>query len=336
LLVSDFDYNLPRTAIAQQAIEPRDAARLLVAATLADLRFTDLPSLLDPGDVMVVNETRVRAARLHATRPTGGVVELLLTRRRDEATWDALLRPARRIRKGQTMVAGPLSITVLTEPERGVATVEVSGDGDTDDLLPAVGEVPLPPYFHGHLEDDERYQTLFAKSLGSAAAPTAALHFTPGLVGALSDRGVEIATIDLEVGLDTFRPMDEGAIESHAMHRERFRVPESTAASIIDARARGSRVVAIGTTVVRALETVVDGRGAVRAGSGATELFIVPGHRFGVVDVLVTNFHAPRTTLLVMIAAALGDRWRDVYAHGLSEGYRFLSFGDAMFIEVVQ
>lgn len=334
LMASDFDYELPTVAIAQAAIEPRDSARLLVASTLEDRTIMDLPALLDPGDLIVVNETRVRPARLTATKPTGGSVEVLLTKRRDEMTWEALVRPARRVHAGTTMTAGPLSIEVLDEPERGLATVRVDGDGDTDDLLPGVGEIPLPPYFHGQLDDDERYQTMFAKTVGSSAAPTAALHFTPRLIAGLSDYGVEITAVDLEVGLNTFRPMEEGPVENHRIHRERYRVPETAAASIDAARARGNRVVAVGTTVVRTLETAATGQGGVRPGVGDSDLFITPGHRFTVVDAVVTNFHAPRTTLLVLLAAAIGDRWRAVYEHALANGYRFLSFGDAMFVEV--
>ena len=336
MLTSDFDYELPGEAIAQAAIEPRDASRLLIASTLTDRTFGELPGLLDPGDLLVVNETRVRSARLSATKPTGGAVEVLLTRRRDDTSWDAMVRPARRVHAGTTMTAGPLAITVLTEPHRGVVEVAVESDGDTDDVLPSVGVVPLPPYFHGRLDDDERYQTIFAKTVGSAAAATAGLHFTPRLVAELTDRGVEIATVDLEVGLDTFRPMEEGRIEDHLMHREHYIVPQATADSIARTRAAGNRVVAVGTTVVRSLESTVDEDGLVHAGSGETDLFITPGHRFRAMDAVVTNFHAPRTTLLVMIAALLGDRWRVVYHHALTHGYRFLSFGDAMLIEVTE
>jgi len=334
LQVSDFDYDLPESAIAQQAIDPRDSARLLVASTLDDRSITDLPGLLDPGDLVVVNETRVRPARIIAIKDSGGTVEILLTKRRDIATWDALLRPARRVRTGMKMTAGPLLITVLTDPVQGAATITVEGDGDTDDLLPGVGQIPLPPYFHGHLDDDERYQTIFAKTVGSAAAPTAALHFTPRLVAGLAERGVQIVAIDLEVGVDTFRPMGDGRVEDHLIHRERYSVPEAAARSVAETRSRGSRVVAIGTTVVRTLETVVDDQGMVHGGIGETDLFITPGHRFRSVDAMVTNFHAPRTTLLVMMAAVMGVRWRDVYEHALGADYRFLSFGDAMFTEV--
>ncbi len=332
-----FQYDLPTDAIAQSAIEPRDAARLLVANTLDDRRFTDLPSLLDPGDLVVVNNTRVRPARVFATKETGGAVELLLTKRIDEMRWEALVRPARRIRPGTTMTAGSLRMTVETEPDRGVVIVEIAvdgGSGDVDDILPELGEIPLPPYFHGTLDDDERYQTMFARATGSAAAPTAALHFTPAVVEALHERGVHMAEVELDVGLDTFRPMADGQISDHQMHRERYSVPSSTVTAITEAKESGSRVVAVGTTVVRTLETAVGADGLLEAGSGSTDLFITPGYRTGVVDAVLTNFHAPGTTLIVMIAALIGPRWRDVYDHALGSGYRFLSFGDAMFIEV--
>ncbi len=332
-----FQYDLPTDAIAQSAIEPRDAARLLVANTLDDRRFTDLPSLLDPGDLVVVNNTRVRPARVFATKETGGAVELLLTKRIDEMRWEALVRPARRIRPGTTMTAGSLRMTVETEPDRGVVIVEIAvdgGSGDVDDILPELGEIPLPPYFHGTLDDDERYQTMFARATGSAAAPTAALHFTPAVVEALHERGVHMAEVELDVGLDTFRPMADGQISDHQMHRERYSVPSSTVTAITEAKESGSRVVAVGTTVVRTLETAVGADGLSEAGSGSTDLFITPGYRTRIVDAVLTNFHAPGTTLIVMIAALIGPRWRDVYDHALGSGYRFLSFGDAMFIEV--
>ncbi|MEA3501158.1 MAG: tRNA preQ1(34) S-adenosylmethionine ribosyltransferase-isomerase QueA [Actinomycetota bacterium] len=329
-----FDYDLPPEAIAQMAIEPRDAARLLVAKSLDDRLFTELPSLLDPGDLIVVNNTRVRPARVFATKETGGAVEVLLTKRIDGIRWEALVRPARRIRPGTEMKADALSMTVMTEPDRGVVIVEIAADDDVDDILAEIGEVPLPPYFHGTLDDDERYQTMFARATGSAAAPTAALHFTPGIVEALHARGVHIAEVELEVGLDTFRPMADGPIADHEMHRERYSVPATTASAIAEAKRNGSRVVAIGTTVIRTLETAADEEGRLSPGSGSTDLFISPGYRTKIVDAAVTNFHAPRTTLIVMIAALLGPSWRDVYDHAIGTGYRFLSFGDAMYVEV--
>jgi S-adenosylmethionine:tRNA ribosyltransferase-isomerase len=329
-----FDYDLPQTSIAQSAIEPRDAARLLVASTLDDRVFRDLPGVLEPGDLVVVNNTRVRPARLHAVKETGGHVEVLLTKHIGGDRWEALVRPARRIRTGTRMAAGPLAMVVRTEPDRGVVEISIESDGIVDDLLPGLGHVPLPPYFHGSLDDDERYQTMFARQVGSAAAPTAALHFTETVVDGLADRGVHIAQVELEVGLDTFRPMKDGDIADHRMHRERYDVPEETADAVEAAHERGSRVVAVGTTVVRTLEAAAVGEKRLRPGVGTTELFITPGYRTRVVDAVVTNFHAPKTTLIVMIAALIGPRWRSVYAHAVESGYRFLSFGDAMFIEV--
>jgi S-adenosylmethionine:tRNA ribosyltransferase-isomerase len=333
---SDFDYTLPPEAIAQEAIEPRDAARLLVVRTLADQAFSELPDLLEPGDLVVVNNTRVRPARVHAKKGTGGRVELLLTKQISATTWEALVRPARRIRPGSELTVGPLTLVVLTEPDRGVVTLEVSSEDSVDAVLSELGEVPLPPYFHGTLDDDERYQTMFARAVGSAAAPTAALHFTPRIVEALHARGVRIVDVELEVGLDTFRPMEDGPISDHEMHEERFSVPVATADAITGTKARGSRVVAVGTTVVRTLETAAGPDGRVNPGSGSSGLFITPGFHTKVVDAVVTNFHAPGTTLIVMIAALLGPSWREVYAHALGSGYRFLSFGDAMFIEIDQ
>jgi S-adenosylmethionine:tRNA ribosyltransferase-isomerase len=333
LETSNFTYELPNDAIAQTAIEPRDASRLLVVPELTDHVFADLPELLEPGDLLVVNRTRVRAARLACRRvDTGGRVELLLLRRVDEARWEALARPSRRLRPGVELDAAGLVAHVMSEPLEGVVTVTLeAGAGDLEQVIAAVGTVPLPPYFHGMLDDPERYQTMFATTVGSAAAPTAALHFTPGVVEALHERGVHIAEVELEVGLDTFRPISSPTIEEHSMHRERYVVPEATAAAVKAARTAGHRIVAVGTTVVRTLESAAADRG-VAATSGSTDLFITPGYRFRVVDAMLTNFHAPGTTLIVMMAAVLGDAWRDIYETALRRGYRFLSFGDAMLI----
>ena len=331
----EFDYDLPEAAIAQAAIEPRDAARLLVTSSMQDRTFRDLPQMLDPGDLVVVNRTRVRAARLTGHKPaTGGAVELLLLRRLDIERWEALIRPARRIRPGVFLDFDRIAGEVLNSPADGVVTVRLTTqNGDVEDLLPNAGEVPLPPYFHGRLDDSERYQTVFAKTVGSAAAPTAGLHFTPEVIAELGMRGVDIAEVDLEVGLDTFRPMAVEEIEEHRIHRERYDVPEEVAAAVAATRRRGGRVVAIGTTVVRTLETAACGDGLVRAGGGESSLFIKPGYRMAVVDAAITNFHAPRTTLIALVAAMLGPVWREVYATALERGYRFLSFGDAMAID---
>ena len=331
---SDFEYELPAEAIAQRAIEPRDAARLLRVAGMTDHRFTDLPALLRSGDLLVVNRTRVRRARLIGTRcGTGGSVELLLLRPVAGRTWEALARPARRIRPGVELAFGPIRARVIGEPQAGRVTVDLEVAGDIEEIVAEHGTVPLPPYFHGSLDDPERYQTMFAQATGSAAAPTAGLHFTSALVERLGTGGVNVAAVELDVGLDTFRPMAAGPLTDHTMHSERYCVPDETVAAIAAARRRRGRVVAVGTTVMRTLETATDDTGAVAPGEGVSSLFITPGYRSRVVDALLTNFHAPGTTLIVLVAALLGPRWRDVYAVALERGYRFLSFGDAMFIE---
>jgi S-adenosylmethionine:tRNA ribosyltransferase-isomerase len=330
-----FDYDLPETAIAQTPIEPRDASRLLRCDPLEDRRFRDLPDLLSSGDLLVVNTTRVRCARLRGHKvETGGAVELLLLRRVDPERWEALIRPARRIRPGIELDLGQVSGVVASSPVRGRVIVRLSAEsGDIEQAIAAVGEVPLPPYIHRALDDAERYQTIFAKTVGSAAAPTASLHFTDGLRSRLMHRGVELAEVDLEVGIDTFRPIESSDITRHEIHTERWTVPEPTALAIAAARSRGGRVVAAGTTVVRTLESAATGGGLVGAGTGRTDLFIMPGYTLGVVDVVLTNFHAPRTSLVVMVAAMLGGRWKPLYQHALAHNYRFLSFGDAMLIE---
>lgn len=331
----DFDYELPAAAIAQHPIEPRDAARLLLADKLEDHSFRDLPALLRSGDLLVVNRTRVRAARLRGTkRSSGGSVELLLTRRRDETHWEGLIRPARRIRAGTLLDLGRISGEVVTDPDRGEVVVSLQApDCDIEKALADEGEIPLPPYIHVPLQDDSRYQTVFAHTLGSAAAPTAALHFTTGVLEQLDLKEIAIAEVELDIGLDTFRPIATESVKEHPMHREAWRVPAAAAAAVGECRRRGGRVVAVGTTVVRTLESAASAGRTVAAGAGDTDLFITPGYQLQVVDCVLTNFHAPRTTLIVMIAALLGERWRRVYEHALVAGYRFLSFGDAMLIE---
>ncbi|MFQ5553924.1 MAG: tRNA preQ1(34) S-adenosylmethionine ribosyltransferase-isomerase QueA [Acidimicrobiia bacterium] len=336
MLTGDFRYSLPEGSIAQEAIEPRDSARLLVTSTLEDRVFRDLPALLRPHDLVVVNTTRVRAARLTGTRrPGGGAVELLLTRRLDDRLWQCLVRPARRIRAGVALDFGAVVATVQSDPVRGVVIVdlETAKGHDVEEVLPIVGSVPLPPYFHGSLPDPERYQTMFAKEVGSAAAPTAALHFTPDVVAGLAARGVDMAQVRLDVGLDTFRPIQSETLEEHVMHAEHFTVSVDAAAAVARCRDHGGRVVAIGTTVVRALESAAVEERLVAPASGDTDLFIAPGYRLRCVDAVVTNFHAPGTTLTVMMAALVGPEWRSVYEIALQRGYRFLSFGDVMFVD---
>jgi len=331
--VEDFKYPLPESAIAQKAIEPRHDSQLLDTRDMSDHRFLDLPSLLDPGDLVVVNETRVRAARLSGRRvDTGGAVELLLLETRPDGLWEALARPSRRLRPGIEIEMEGIAATIVNGPDEGMVVVDLKA-ADVEAAIATAGEVPLPPYFHGVLDDPDRYQTMFARGTGSAAAPTAGLHFTPDVIAGLQQREIEIATVDLHVGIDTFRPIATENLEDHVMHSEWCSISESTAAAVASARARGGRVVAVGTTVARTLETFADGDGMVRAGGGDTSLFLTPGVEFRVVDALVTNFHVPGSTLVVLVAAFMGDGWRVAYQTALERGYRFLSFGDAMLAE---
>jgi len=328
---SDFHYDLPKSAIAQSAIEPRHDARLLDTRTMSDHRFLDLAELLEPGDLVVVNRTRVRCARLTGRKPTGGLVEVLLLRALDGDRWEALARPTRRLRSGSELRFGDLEAHLVADPTRGRILIEA--DGNLEMLAETEGEIPLPPYFTGGLDDPGRYQTMFADRIGSAAAPTAGLHFTEEVTRRLALRQISIERIDLEVGLDTFRPIDAALLEDHEMHSERVDVGSDIVERIETARIDGGRVVAVGTTVVRALESAA-ADGTLRPMSGVTSLFVRPGDRFRVVDLVVTNFHVPGSTLVVLVAAMMGEGWRSVYAEALDRGYRFLSFGDAMLVEV--
>ncbi len=332
---SDFSYLLPEEAIAQQPVDPRDAARLLDTRDMTDHTFRELADLLAPGDLVVVNKTRVRAARLRGKKlESGGAVEVLLLRNTTGSEWEALIKPARRVRPGVAVDLGGLMAMVTASLPDGVFELDlITTDGaSVEQSIARLGETPLPPYIREPLVDAERYQTVFAERVGSAAAPTAGLHFTERVVDSLTDRGIDLAAVELEVGLDTFRPIGVEAITDHVMHSERYAIPPETAAAITRTRQTGGRVVAVGTTVVRSLETAFDGM-EVTAGDGSSDLFITPGYRFGVVDLLVTNFHVPASTLVVMMAAFMGPAWRTAYAHALARGYRFLSFGDAMLAE---
>lgn len=331
--VEEFTYPLPESAIAQEAIEPRHDARLLDTRDMSDHVFFDLASMLRPGDLVVINETRVRAARLVGRRAgTGGEVELLLLTARPDGSWEALARPSRRLRAGVELDFDGLGATIVEGPRDGLIVVRLDAP-DVEAAIEAAGRVPLPPYFKGSLEDSSRYQTMFARSTGSAAAPTAGLHFTTEVVSRLQVAGVEIAPVDLHVGVDTFRPIAVEEIEDHRMHSEWCSIPTATAEAIERVRAAGGRVVAAGTTVTRTLETFGNGDGTVEAASGETALFLKPGDRFRVVDALITNFHVPGSTLVVLVAAFMGARWREAYRTALDRGYRFLSFGDAMYAE---
>ncbi|HEX2404528.1 MAG TPA: tRNA preQ1(34) S-adenosylmethionine ribosyltransferase-isomerase QueA [Acidimicrobiia bacterium] len=331
--VESFKYPLPESAVAQEAIEPRHASRLLDTRDMSDHRFLDLPSLLEPGDLVVVNETRVRSARLWGRRrDTGGGIELLVLEARLDGLWNALARPSRRLRPGVEIEMKGLIASVVEGPEGGVVVVDMKAP-DVEAAIAAAGTTPLPPYFHGTLGDPDRYQTMFARTTGSAAAPTAGLHFTPAVAAGLEQQGIEIASVDLHVGIDTFRPITADEIEQHVMHSEWCSISATTAAAISRTRAGGGRVVAVGTTVVRTLETFANDDRTVGAGEGETDLFLRPGDDFQVVDAMVTNFHVPGSTLVVLVAAFMGERWREAYQTALDRGYRFLSFGDAMYAE---
>lgn len=330
--LSDFDYDLPPERIAQTPIEPRDSARLLVdrgARSPEHRHVRDLPALLREGDLLVLNETKVIPARLRLHRTSGGAAEVLLLEPRDPGrrTWEALVRPGGKLVVGEELLDGATPLVRMGERTAAGDTfvVELIGDADPWALLEEHGEMPLPPYIGQRLGDPARYQTVYAREPASAAAPTAGLHFTPELLDALAAAGVATATVELVVGLDTFQPISTDDPLDHRMHTERYRVPADTMQACADAE----RVVAVGTTAVRALES------AARRGelAGRTDLFIHRGFEWQVVDVLMTNFHLPKTTLLMMIDAFVGPRWRDLYAVALADDYRFLSFGDAMLLD---
>jgi S-adenosylmethionine:tRNA ribosyltransferase-isomerase len=324
---ADLDYPLPAERIAQAPRTPRDAARLLVdrgpGAPATHHQVSDLPGLLEPGDLLVVNDTRVRRARLRLRRPTGGAAEVLLLEPVGDGWWEAVVRPNRKLPPG-TLLTGPDGVRVEVGAELGEGRRRVRPEGPIDE----VGDVPLPPYIHERLTDEERYQTVYARRVASAAAPTAGLHLTDDVLAALAAKGVAVADVELVVGLDTFRPISGDVVEDHPIHTESYEVPSATLDAVAATRAAGGQVVAVGTTVVRALESTM----ATGAATGRTSLFIRPGFEFRAVDRLLTNFHVPRTTLLALVAAFVGDRWRDLYDVALDEGYRFLSFGDAMLL----
>ena len=340
----DFDYDLPTGLIAQAPVEPRDSCRLLTvertSGMLTDRVFSELPELLNPGDLLVVNETRVLPARLRGAKAdTGGAGEVLLLRERYEGAWECLVKPGRRVRAGSKLVFGDGLLTglvVAEDRETGGRVVQftVHGAGSVISAIHRLGEMPLPPYITRPIDDPELYQTVFGVEERSAAAPTAGLHFTDELLARLGETGVDVARVELDVGLDTFRPVAEDDPLDHAIHTERFRVPPSACDAVNETRARGGRVIAVGTTSVRALESATDEESRLLMPTeGDTDLFILPGFRFLTVDAMITNFHVPRSTLLMLVSAfASRDLVMRAYAHAIAQRYRFLSFGDALFI----
>lgn len=334
---SDFDYFLPPELIAQVPIEPRDSCRLLIldraATTFGHRRFSDLPHLLRADDLLVFNDTRVFPARLQGRKPTGGQVEALLTRQRSGTDWTALVQPG--LRTGQTVeFSADLVAEVVAIDEDGERTLRFNrGGADLARLIHLFGRIPTPPYVKASLERPNDYQTIYAREPGSIAAPTAGLHFTESLLQALLARGVELAYLTLHVGIGTFRPVKVEDLARHKMHAEPYYVTDYAARQINRARDQGRRVIAVGTTAVRTLESIADESGRVKAANGEATLFIVPGYRFRCVDALITNFHFPRSTLLMLVSALAGrERVLAAYEEAKAHGYRFFSFGDAMLI----
>ena len=335
---SDFYYDLPEERIAQTPAEPRDSSRLLVyhreSKQIENKIFRDIADYLEEGDVLVVNNTKVIPARMYALTPHGGVVEVLLLKRYDLNTWEVLMRPGKKGKIGVTMTIGnELSFTVKDITETGERIVEFSYEGAFEDVLSRVGTMPLPPYIKEKLENQARYNTVYSKVDGSAAAPTAGLHFTDDLIAKLKAKGVQMAEVLLHVGLGTFRPVSEDIITDHKMHSEYYEIKAEAAEIINAAKREGRRVIAVGTTSVRTLESVADEYGMVRACSGNTEIFLYPPYKMKCVDALITNFHLPESTLIMLVACLTGrEEILSVYKYAVEENYRFFSFGDACLI----
>lgn len=337
MLVTDFDYDLPEELIAQHPMEPRDHSRLLVVdkktGEIEHKHFYDLVNYLKPGDVLVFNDTRVIPARLHGTKDTGAHVEVFLLTRRDATDWEVLVRPGKKLQVGAKInFSDELSCEVIEHTDFGGRVVRFKYDGIFEEILDRLGETPLPPYITAPLEDKERYQTVYNRERGSAAAPTAGLHFTKELLQKIKAIGCEEVFVTLHVGLGTFRPVSEAKIEDHKMHKEFYTVSQEAADAVNKAKAEGRRIIAVGTTAVRTLEAA-GADGQLHAGSSWTNIFIYPGYKFRLVDDLVTNFHLPQSTLLMLVSTlSTREIMLQTYKKAVEEKYRFFSFGDAMFI----
>lgn len=343
---SDFDYNLPEELIAQTPVKDRSSSRLLVVdrktKSYQDHHFYDIIDFLNPGDALVLNETKVLPARIFGIKPeTGGAVELLLLKEHEKDIWECLARPQKRLKPGTIISFGKdiksplLTATVTKLEEEGITFVKFSYTGIFLEILEKLGTMPLPPYIHEKLKDQSRYQTVYAKNLGSAAAPTAGLHFTPDLLQRIEKKGIKIIKITLHVGLGTFRPVQVDDVKKHKMHTEAYEITEESAKQINETIKHGGRIIAVGTTTVRTLETVASrNHGQIIADHGDTDIFIYPGYQFKIVDALITNFHLPKSTLLMLVSAfATKDLIFKAYHHAVEDKYRFFSFGDAMFIK---
>ena len=338
--ISDFDYELPEELIAQIPVEPRDSSRLMVLDpsnyTIEHRRFSELGDFLKRGDLLIFNDTRVIPARLIGAREhTGGKVEVFLLRQIEKDQWEALVKPGRKVRVGSVVkFSEELSCEILAHTDFGGRIVRFIYAGVFEEILDRLGTMPLPPYIHEKLEDRERYQTIYSRVKGSAAAPTAGLHFTESLMEELRKKGVQFGFVTLHVGLGTFRPVQVDTIEDHVMHSEYYSVPEETAELIHTAKKEGRRVIAVGTTSIRTLESAAAATGIVEAGTGWTDIFIYPGYEFKIVDAVITNFHLPKSTLIMLICAFAGRAFTlEAYRTAVAEEYRFFSFGDAMLIE---
>lgn len=336
---SDFYFDLPEEQIAQVPLEDRTHSRLMVldkvTGKTSHHHFYDILEELQAGDCLVLNDTRVIPARLFGVRPTGGKVEILLLTRKDEKRWEVLVKPGKKARPGDEIIFGDGILKAKVEEviEDGNRIISFDYEGIFEEVLDRLGEMPLPPYIHEKLEDRERYQTVYSKNEGSAAAPTAGLHFTKTLLQQIADKGVKIAYVTLHVGLGTFRPVKEDDILKHDMHSEFYQIDESNAQIINEAKQAGGRIISVGTTSTRTLESNADDKGMITAGSGWTKIFIYPGYKFKCIDALITNFHLPESTLIMLVSALAGkDHVLAAYNEAVQEGYRFFSFGDAMFI----
>lgn len=339
---NDFDFYLPEELIAQTPLEQRDASKLLIidhdTETMTDGHFHNIIDELQAGDALVMNNTRVLPARLYGEKPdTHGHVEFLLLKNTQDRQWEVLAKPAKRLKVGSKVSFGDgrLVATVVEELEHGGRIVEFDYEGIFLEVLESLGEMPLPPYIHEKLDDKERYQTVYAKENGSAAAPTAGLHFTPKLLKAIEEKGVKLVYLTLHVGLGTFRPVSVDNIEEHDMHSEFYQLSQEAADTLNQVKDKGGRIIAVGTTSIRTLETIgskYDGR--LQADTGWTNIFIKPGYQFKVVDAFSTNFHLPKSTLVMLVAAFAGREFTlSAYQHAVAERYRFFSFGDAMFVK---
>lgn len=339
MLLSDFDYFLPEELIAQYPHEPRDHSRLLVVdkktGTFQHRHFYDVLQFLQPGDLLVFNDTKVLPARLFGVKAeTGAKIEVFLLSRQSGDDWEVLVKPGKRARVGAIIqFSDELSCEVIADTDFGGRIVRFQYQGIFEELLDRLGETPLPPYIKEKLADKDRYQTVYARESGSAAAPTAGLHFTEQLMNDIRAKGIQLAFVTLHVGLGTFRPVSVEHIHDHIMHKEYFSVPDETADLINHAKANGNRIIAVGTTAIRTLETAASVHGMVTAKSGWTDIFIYPGYNFKIIDGLVTNFHLPKSTLLMLVSALAGrETMIAAYQEAIQERYRFFSFGDAMLI----